>query len=310
MTTKRIWIIPLTALLGLMMFSCAAQNAAVSDEEAAKNAGPPLLPGQLVESVDAHTVRVMCTGVGDGTKGATVNARQGCLDWFVRTRLGLIQEDIAKYRGMREEIFANLDTFIEVPGPARMGGGGKGILSRTTMDANQVRIRCIVDLYKGKLKEHLSQSGLAAASTPVGGKSPVLAIQPGENTQKHPKRHIIQNLVAAYLVKNKFDVVEWKDSAEPAKGVVASGNAKATAAGVDVLIVFEAEKVIKGPALSYIITLKATEPSSGKTVGAATASSVGRSKISPTAEADAIQEATSDALAQLEPQLLAYSRKK
>jgi len=294
MKAKNIWLLSTITLFGTLLFSCAAQNAATPENEAIKNSGPALQPGQLVESLDAHTIRVTCTGMGASTQAAVLHARKGCVDWFIRTGLGLNRDEINKYVKMQEEIFVNLDKFIEVPGPASSGGRGKGIMAKTHLDANQVRLRCIVDLYKNKLKNHLSQAGLATSASQAG-KPLVLAIRPSKKTRNHPKRQIIQNIIAAYLVKNGFEVVEI--GPETRKEEVA-----------DIFVMFEATKEIKGPALSYSITLKAFEPTSGQTVGAGTAISIPRSKLMPDSEQAAIQEATQDALAKLEPQLRSFSR--
>ena len=120
----------------------------------------PLLPGELVESVDASTVMIKCSGIAADAEAAVLHARRGCVEWYVLNQLAFTRKEKDAYRAKRDKIFSGLDKYIERPTPGARSGRGGGIKARVKISDTQIRIVAIVKLYKKVLREDLVSLGV------------------------------------------------------------------------------------------------------------------------------------------------------
>ncbi|RME23957.1 MAG: hypothetical protein D6806_10360, partial [Deltaproteobacteria bacterium] len=93
-----------------------------------KEAGPEIFyPGEFIESVDANTELVKCTGEGPDLQSAVDNARKGCLEWYITNRMATSPSERQAYMANQKAILAKVNRYVNQPPPGPASGKGKGI---------------------------------------------------------------------------------------------------------------------------------------------------------------------------------------
>jgi ribosome-associated translation inhibitor RaiA len=252
---------------------------------ATANPAEPLQPGELIEGVDASTVMIKCSGIADGTEAAVLHARQGCVEWYVLKQLTFTREEKDAYRAKRDKIFSGLDQYIERPAPGARSGRGTGIKAQVRISDTQIRVIAIVKLYKKVLRQELASMGVIPETDLA------ISIIPSKSVEKSKYRKTIEALLAAGFLENG-----WKAD---------SGRPKA-----DVHVEFDAiahrrrEGKFQSIAFSVNLTVR---KKSGELLAAGAALSAPRAIFRAGEEAAAVQEATLDAIMQIERGLEKYS---
>lgn len=253
---------------------------------ATANAAEPLQPGELIEGVNASTVMIKCSGIAADTEAAVLHARQGCVEWYVLNQLTFTRDEKDAYRAKRDKIFSSLDQYIERPVPAARSGRGAGIKAQVRISDTRIRVIVIVKLYKKVLRQELASLGVIF--------TPELAISiiPSKSMEKSKYRKSIEALLAAGFLENG-----WKAD---------TGRPKA-----DVHVEFDAiahrrrEGKFQSIAFSVNLTVR---KANGELLASGAALSAPRAIFRAGEEAAAVQEATLDAVLQIEKGLEKYSR--
>ncbi|MBW1808394.1 MAG: hypothetical protein JRJ87_09385, partial [Deltaproteobacteria bacterium] len=167
-----------------------------------KDAGPEVyLPGEMVESVDANTILVKCTGIGTDQNAAITNARKGCLEWMITNNLAQKPGERQAYLGQQKSIMAKLDRYVGIPPPGTKDGKGKGVKSRVRVDDERIKVIIITDVHKKALEADLVAMGVIESKDQmldaVG--RPSIATFPFKASKGSKLRGMMQGLLTSYL---------------------------------------------------------------------------------------------------------------
>jgi hypothetical protein len=254
-----------------------------------------LLPGELVETVDADTLLVACQGVGAGVEEAVLHARQGCLRWYAESLADGPAEEAALQK-LWPALVRELDRFV---GPARAGGRdarGEGLRSRRTEDDGRVMVRLNTRLSASALKARMMEAGalkpLPAAGT---GRSVVVVPAPG---QARPKLwFLVKAELIPFLQHARLEVLdEPEEGAPPGAELVLRASVKRLEENRGMQVV------------SYAVSLELVEVASKRVVATGSVQGAQRPAGLDAEEARGLREAVVGAAGALQPRLEAYAR--
>ena len=300
-------------VLGAWSLACGPTVVVVKDQ------GPEiLLPGEFIESVDADTIRVKCQGTGPDLNAAVLQARKGCVEWVVNDRLAQTPGEKQAYKGVQQQVFAQLDKYIGIPGPASRSGHDKGIKKRHRISDTQIKVEMIEDVKQKALQEDLVSMGVLKSKDDmleaVG--MPTLMVHPSKANKGKKNRKIMEDLVNSYLTKAKWEVLDAKGVADLNKLVDAIGEVAdaeedeaaklALAVGADVYIIFEANKEKKGSSVAYSVGISAYDTTTGRKLASETALSAAYANWTAGTESKAMMEGLNDAMGKVIPQITDY----
>jgi hypothetical protein len=300
-------------VLGCMALACT--TVVVKEEPRGEEV---FFPGEFIESVDANTISVKCQGKGYDMQAAILNARKGCVDWLINDQLAQTPGEKQAYRASQGQVFAKLDRYIGIPGPAARSGKGRGVKSRTRISDTEIQVKIIEHIQKKALMDDMVALGILQAKEQmldaVG--RPTLAVFPSKANKGKKSRKIMEDLVNSYLTKAKWEVLDAQGVQDLDKLVDAIGEVSgaeedeaaqlAMAVGADVYIVFEANKKKKGAAVAFEVGINAFETTTGRRLAAETALSAERANWTATGESKAMMEGLNDAMGRVMPQISDY----
>jgi len=283
--------------------------------------GPEIFyPGEFIESVDAETELVKCTGEGPDMQSAIDNARKGCLEWYITNRMATSPSERQAYMAAQQAILAKVNRYVNQPPPGPASGKGKGVKSRVRVSDDKLRVVIITDVHRKLLEDDLVAMNVIAKKDEmldaVG--RPTLAVVPFAASKGNKYRGIMEGLLNGYLTKRRWEVVSASDDLNKmvdAIGEVAGAEedeaAKiAMAAGADVYILFEAKKERGkegyGKSVAYTVRVEARETTTNRLLGSEAVTSPARADWHAGEESRALQEALSDAMGKVLPQIEAY----
>jgi hypothetical protein len=300
-------------ILGVWSLACAPTVVVIEDK------GPEiLLPGEFIESVDADTIRVKCQGTGADLNEAVFQARKGCVEWVVNDRLAQTPGEKQAYKGVQKQVFAQLDKYIGLPGPASRSGHDKGIKKRHRISDTQIKVEMIEDVKQKALQEDLVSMGVLKSKDDmleaVG--MPTLMVHPSKANKGKKSRKIMEDLCNSYLTKARWEVLSAKGVADLNKLIDAIGEVEdteedeaaklASAIGADVYIIFEANKKKKGSSVAFEVGIEAYETTTARKLASETALSAPRTTWVAGEESAAMMEGLNDAMGKVLPQITAY----
>ena len=288
-----------------------------------KDAGPEvLLPGELIETVDANVIRVRCQGTATDQEAAILQARKACVEWLITNQLAQTPQEQQAYKVVQPQIFAQLDKYIGVPGPGARDGKGKGVKSRTRLSETRIQVAIIEDVQKKTLTDDLVAMKVLTSKDDMlaGVGMPTLMVHPSKANKGSQYRKIMEDLINSFLTKAKWEVLDAKgvedlDKLTNAIGEVSDATedeaAKlAMAIGADVYIVFEAKKEKGKPPMvenvAYSVGISAFETTTGRKLASDTALSSPRATMVAGEESAALMEALNDAMGKVIPQITDY----
>ena len=301
-------------VLVLSVWGMACTTVVVKEDR-----GPEvLLPGELIESVDANTILVKCTGIGADQRQAIDQARKGCLEWVITNHLAQTPGEKQAYMAQQQNIFAKMDRYVNIPPPGARSGKGKGVKSQMRVSDEEIKVIIITDVHKKALADDLVAMGVIGSKDDmleaVG--MPTLMVHPSKANKGKKNRKIMEDLVNSYLTKAKWEVLDAKGVADLNKLVDAIGEvgeaeedeaAKlALAVGADVYIIFEANKEKKGSTVAFSVGISAYETTTGRKLASETALSSPRSTWTAGEESAAMMEGLNDAMGKVIPQITDY----
>jgi hypothetical protein len=255
---------------------------------AASAQAEPLLPGELIEGVDASTVMIKCSGIAADAEAAVLHARKGCVEWFVLNQLTFTEGEKKAYRAKRDKIFSSLDKYIERPVLGARSGRGAGIKAQVRISDTRIRVIIIVKLHKKTLRQELVVLNIISKSELT------ISISSSKSMEKSKYRKTIEALLAASFLENG-----WKaDIGDPKAEVQVTFDAVA-----------HRRKEGKFQSIAFSVNLTARS-TSGAMLAVGTALSAPRAIFRAGEESAAVREATLDAAMQIEKGLEEYSRTK
>ncbi len=305
------------AVLVLGVWSLACTTVVIKEDR-----GPEiLLPGEFIESVDADTIRVKCQGTGVDLNAAIFQARKGCVEWVVNTRLAQTPGEKQAYKASQAQVFAQLDKYIGIPGPASRSGHDKGVKKRHRLSDTKIKVELIEDVQQKMLQEDLVAMGVLKSGEDmldaVG--NPTLMVFPSKANKGKKNRKIMEDLVNSYLTKSQWEVLSPKGMADLNKLVEAIGEVSdaeedeaatlAMAVGADVYITFEANKKKVGNTVAYEVGINSYETTTSQMLSSETALSAPRSTMMAGEETAAMMEGLNDAMGKSLPQITGYWKK-
>ncbi|RME19445.1 MAG: hypothetical protein D6806_18275, partial [Deltaproteobacteria bacterium] len=197
---------------------------------------------------------------------------------------------------------------------------GKGIKSRVRVSDDKLRVVIITDVHRKLLEDDLVAMNIIAKKDEmldaVG--RPSLAVVPAAVAKGNKYRGMVEGILNSYLTKHRWEVVnasgdldKMVDAIGEVEGAEEDEAAKiAMAAGADVYITFEPKKErgkeAYGKSVAYGVALKAYETTTSRLLGSETVISPARASWVAGEEARALQDAASDAMAKLLPQIEEY----
>ncbi|MBW2702492.1 MAG: hypothetical protein JRF33_16855, partial [Deltaproteobacteria bacterium] len=121
---KAVLFATIALVMGAWTFGCT--TIVVKEDKGAE----VLLPAKVVESVDATTVSLRCEGIGYDLPGAILQARKGCIDWYITHKLAPKASERKSYEAVQQDLFNKLDKYVGNPPPGAKDGKGPGVKSR------------------------------------------------------------------------------------------------------------------------------------------------------------------------------------
>jgi len=306
-------------LLKVGVVACLALFAACTTV-VVKEAGPEvLLPGEFIESVDANTALVKCTGIGADMQQAIDQARKGCLEWFITNQLAQSPAERQAYLAQQQAVFAKLDRYVAIPPPGAASGKGKGVKSRIRLSDERIKVEIITDVHSKMLQDDLVALGIIQSKddmlAAVG--MPTILVYPGKATKGNKGRQQMESAVTEYLTENRWEVKDPQGVADLNKIIGAIGEVTgaeedeaakiAMAVGADVYMVFDVLQS-KGEMgdVAYGASVKAYETTTSRKLGEKQVTGPARAGWKAGEEIKAFIEAIRDATAQVLPQIMAY----
>jgi hypothetical protein len=302
------------AVLVLSVWGLACTTVVVKEDR-----GPEvLLPGELIETVDANTILVKCTGIGGDQRHAIDQARKGCLEWVITNQMAQTPGEKQAYMAQQKNIFQKMDRYVNIPPPGARSGKGKGVKSQVRVSDREIKVIIITDVHKKALQDDLVAMGVIGSKDDmleaVG--MPTLMVHPSKANKGKKNRKIMEDLVNSFLTKAKWEVLDAKGVADLNKLVDAIGEVAdseedeaaklALAIGADVYIIFEANKEKKGSSVAYSVGISAYETTTGRKLASETALSSPRSTWTAGEESAAMMEGLNDAMGKVIPQITDY----
>jgi hypothetical protein len=302
------------AVLVLSVWGLACTTVVVKEDR-----GPEvLLPGELIETVDANTILVKCTGIGGDQRHAIDQARKGCLEWVITNQMAQTPGEKQAYMAQQKNIFQKIDRYVNIPPPGARSGKGKGVKSQVRVSDQEIKVIIITDVHKKALQDDLVAMGVIGSKDDmleaVG--MPTLMVHPSKANKGKKSRKIMEDLVNSFLTKAKWEVLDAKGVADLNKLVDAIGEVAdseedeaaklALAIGADVYIIFEANKEKKGSSVAYSVGISAYETTTGRKLASETALSSPRSTWTAGEESAAMMEGLNDAMGKVIPQITDY----
>ncbi len=305
-----------TLLVSFMLVSCT-QTVVVKDS------GPEvLLPGEMIETVDANVIRVKCQGTGPDQESAILQARKACVEWLVTNQLAQTPAEQQNYKAVQQQIFAQLDKYVGIPGPGAKDGKGKGVKSRTRLSETKIQVAIIEDVQKKALVDDLVALKVLTSKDDMlaGVGMPTLMVHPSKANKGSQYRKIMEDLVNSYLTKAKWEVLDANGVEDLNKLTNAIGEVSdasedeaaklAMAVGADVYLVFEAKKEKGKPPMvenvAFSVGITAYETTTGRKLASDTALSAPRATMVAGEESAALMEALNDAMGKVIPQITDY----
>jgi hypothetical protein len=312
MTRKILALVGLFALLGL---SACGGGTVVKDDKP-----EVLLPGELVESSVADITLVRCQGRGNDQRVAIVQARKGCLEWYINYHLAQSAEERNAYLAKQRDVMANLDRYVKDPAPGAKAGLGEGVKSQVRVDDETVKVEIITQVHRRQLEMDLVGMGIMKSKeemlADIG--RPTLMVVPFPTSKGNKHRGMIEGTFNSYLTTNKWEVVsssavqdleKMTDAIGEVAGAEDDEAAKiAMAAGADIYIKFDVQKAANDREVAWGVKLEAAETTTGRMIASHTKISPARSQWEATGEAKAIQDASSDAMGIVLAQITDYWR--
>lgn len=306
--------------LGTLLLVLMGAFAACTTTVVVKEAGPEvLLPGEFIESVDANTVLVKCTGMGADMQQAIDHARRGCLEWFITNQMAQTPGERQAYLAQQQAVFAKLDRYVGIPPPGAASGKGKGVKSRVRMSDERIKVEIITDVHKQMLQDDLVALGIIQSKedmlAAVG--MPSILVYPGKATKGHKGRQQMESAVTEYLTENRWEVKDPQGVADLQKIIGAIGEVTGAeedeaakismAVGADVYVVFDVlqSKGERGD-VAYGASVKAYETTTSRKLGEKQVTGPARAGWKAGEEIKAFVEALRDAMGQVVPQITAY----
>jgi hypothetical protein len=302
------------AVLVLCVWGLGCTTVVVKEDR-----GPELLlPGELIETVDANTILVKCTGIGPDQRIAIDQARKGCLEWVITNQMAQTPGEKQAYMAQQQSIFQKMDRYVNIPPPGARSGKGKGVKSQVRISDEEIKVIIITDVHKKALQDDLVAMGVIGSKDDmleaVG--MPTLMVHPSKANKGKKNRKIMEDLVNSYLTKSKWEVLDAKGVADLNKLVDAIGEVAeaeedeaaklALAVGADVYIIFEANKKKEGSSVAYEVGISAYETTTGRKLASETALSSPRSTWTAGEESAAMMEGLNDAMGKVVPQITDY----
>lgn len=278
-----------------------------------------LLPGEFIESVDANTILVKCSGKGPDQMAAINNARKGCLEWFIVNQLSATQEERQAYQTNQQKLFAQLDRYVNLPPPGASDGKGKGVKSQVRLSDTEIKVDIITDVHKQQLQDDLVAMGIMKSKSDmleaVG--MPTILVQPSKANKGLKARQQMESAVTEYLTMNKWEVKDPQGVADLNKMIGALGEATgaeedeaakiAMAVGADIYMVFEALQDKGGDGgVAYGAMVKAYETTTSRKLGEKQVIGPARASWKAGEDMKAWADALRDATGQVVPQIMGY----
>ncbi len=291
-----------------------------------KQEGPEILyPGEFVESVDANIDLVKCRGKGETLEMAIDHARRGCLEWMITDKLAQSPGERKAYMDNQKAIMAKVDRYIPPIKPGARSGKGEGVKSRTRDGDGYVNVEINIKVYKKPLMADLVAMNIIQSKDEMlagagAGSKPTLTVVPFPASKGNKNRGMMEGLLLSYLTKQKWEVmspsaVQDLDKLVDAIGEVAGAEEDeaaqiAQAVGADIYIKFEAEKNkgkgMAGGQIAYTVRVEACETTSGRALASQKVTSPAKYELKAGEEQRVYEEALSDAMAQVLPQITDY----
>lgn len=307
------------ATLFVMVLVLSVWGMACTTVVVKEDRGPEvLLPGELIETVDANTILVKCTGIGADQRQAIDQARKGCLEWVITNQMAQTPGEKQAYMAQQQNIFAKMDRYVNIPPPGARSGKGKGVKSQMRVSDEEIKVIIITDVHKKVLQDDLVAMGVVGSKDDmleaVG--MPTLMVHPSKANKGKKNRKIMEDLVNSFLTKAKWEVLDAKGVADLNKLVDAIGEVAdaeedeaaklALAVGADVYIIFEANKEKQGSSVAFSVGISAYETTTGRKLASETALSSPRSTWTAGETSAAMMEALNDAMGKVIPQITDY----
>jgi len=299
--------------LSLAAFACGGGNKEVKSDEP-----EVLLPGEVVESIDANIDMVRCQGKGADQPAAITQARKACLEWYIVEKLAQTQDQRNAYRAKQADIFKNLDRYVKIPETGARDGKGEGVKSTKRIDDYTVLAVINTKVFVSQLRGDLVSIGVITSKDDmldaVG--RPTLMLFPSPASKGSKYRGQVEADVNSYLTKARWEVLSTTGQEDLNKMVDALGETMgaeedeaakiAMAVGANIYIKWEAKKETAPDEVFYSVGLEAYETTTARKLGSQRANSARHSTWAAGEELKAIISAATDAMGQLLPQITGY----
>jgi hypothetical protein len=317
MTKKVLAIICVFTWAMMAATACGGGNKEVKSDEP-----EVLLPGEVVESVDANIDSVRCQGKGVDQPTAMTQARKACLEWYITTKLAQTQEERNAYRAKQAEIFRNLDRYVKIPEIGPRSELGEGVKSSRRIDDDTIAITIITKVFRDQLQGDLLSMGIVKSKDEVQDAvgNPTMMVVPAAASKGNQYRDMVEQAMGSYLTSNTFDVqdaaaVANRDKLVDAIGEVAGAEedeaAKiALAVGADVYVTFNIKQVKNenNNEVAFSVTVNATETATGRALAKQTKVGPAASTWQTEGAMKAIVSVATDAMGEALPQITRYWR--
>ncbi|HOX43331.1 MAG TPA: hypothetical protein PK668_07025 [Myxococcota bacterium] len=257
-------------------------------------AGESLLPGQLVETIDADTALVQCRGEGESTEAAVLHARLGCLRWYAEGLTSTPAEEAALEK-LWPSLERELDKLVGLVQAGSRDGRGEGLRSRRSLGGDRVQVVLNTRLHASALKRRMQEAG-ARAAPPAGGTGRSVVVIPAPGAPRPRLWFLVKAELIPFLQKAGFEVLE-----EPEPGQ-APGAELVLRVGVKRLHEPDAQ------ASSYAVALELVEVRTKRVVASGAAQGMRRPAGSEAEESRGLREAVVDAAGKIQPLLEALGQ--
>jgi len=279
----------------LWAFSCA--GAEQRSEAEAETALPfnSLTDARFVADAGAGKIELRCTGLGKDTAAAILQARKTCLFWTALKRLASTPREKESLRQNAAKLLGRVDELVKSPPRASMRGRG-GVMSKIRMSDNEVKVQLAAVVNEARARRILEEWGVLSLTRLAGGRRLVCTFSTGGSKKKGMAR-IAQDIVMTRLQHLPLD---WIDT-PPAK---AGGKEKTSPlpAVYDLIFDLSVQEKKGDQSIFYEVALRVKKTKGNEIIASKSAQS-SRYSGQPGESARAMQEALTDAVSGLVPQL-------
>ncbi|HOX46557.1 MAG TPA: DUF6175 family protein [Myxococcota bacterium] len=306
------------AIFGVLALVVASAACGGGNKEVKSDEPEVLLPGEVVESVDANIDSVRCQGKGVDQPTAMTQARKACLEWYIVEKLAQTQDQRNAYRAKQAEIFRNLDRYVKIPEVGPRDQKGEGVKSSRRIDDNTIAITIITKVFKSQLQGDLVAMGVIASKDEmldaVG--RPTLMVYPSPASKGSKYRGQVEGDLNSYLTKARWEVLSTTGQEDLNKMVDAIGETMgaeedeaakiAMAVGANIYLKWEAKKEGNDDEVFYSVSIEAYETTTARKLASQRSNSARHSTWAAGEELKAIISAATDAMGQILPQITGY----